>query len=658
MGENAEEMKYKINEQSNIIRIMKKEKDSTKSYQYYLNKIVDFNSDKNLLAIHEQYNEPSFFEIISKTRSETTYSSFLKWLFQIKSPHNEIISPVMMLLDILVKRSFQQDPRLFDSEIRRSVLSRKIGISNVQVETEKQVSILAQEAINHSNISGEILKGINTYCQDRIDIFIECNIELDGVSKKLQIIIENKIDSTEGGANIGKKSIPENLKKEYFDKPQTTRYYIGSHRIDSEKICQIYTYLTPLASHRLSEFNKLKEEQDQYNKEKKGKNKIRVLREDDHYIQINYQDILDGIIIPLLSSPSLPTRNRFFLEEFKNELMFPNIENFNEHSCIAISQETSDAITTLWMKYKDLIIDSIMASTLTDNNTTTNFWIINGTYYDHQPRLELLKMLYAKNPRSIMSDDKDGSWLIDKHANYDKKVYGELDDNLLFRKGIRYSNIVSLAKENGIIKESVEKEIDLGFNCVSEECNLLKSFYDENSNFIFAFMNAIKEGERKKVECFFNYLNKKDRTKYTLFYDNKCIGTNMGYTATAFAIVKLWAKENKSQLTGNSEEVLKKMNKGFPREINSYYERGKWFKYLIYEYKPDGKYQYDDLLDGEVQANWDFYKPDSRIEHYFDVNGTKVTMLKMWHEVEVESLINHICKNFKDFGKKLLIIRS
>ena len=72
MGENAEEMKYKINEQSNIIRIMKKEKDSTKSYQYYLNKIVDFNSDKNLLAIHEQYNEPSFFEIISKTRSETT----------------------------------------------------------------------------------------------------------------------------------------------------------------------------------------------------------------------------------------------------------------------------------------------------------------------------------------------------------------------------------------------------------------------------------------------------------------------------------------------------------------------------------------------------------------------------------------------------------
>ena len=108
------------------------------------------------------------------------------------------------------------------------------------------------------------------------------------------------------------------MKTAYFDKPQTTRYYIGTHRTDTKDICQIYTYLTPLVSHRLSNFEKLKEEQCQYNKEKKRKNKIRILREDDHFVQINYQDILDGIVIPLLSSPSLTTRNRFFLEEFKN----------------------------------------------------------------------------------------------------------------------------------------------------------------------------------------------------------------------------------------------------------------------------------------------------------------------------------------------------
>ena len=180
------------------------------------------------------------------------------------------------------------------------------------------------------------------------------------------------------------------------------------------------------------------------------------------------------------------------------------LQPVNEQSCIAISQETSDTITKLWGKYRDLILDSIMASTLTDNNTTTNFWIIDGTYYDHQPRLELLKMLYVKGLFSIMSDDKSDPWLVDKYAGYDEKVYSELDDSLLFRKGIRYSSITSLARENGIVTKGEEKGLELGFSSTSEEGNLLRSFYEENGNFIFAFMNAIKEEERKKIECFFN----------------------------------------------------------------------------------------------------------------------------------------------------------
>ena len=48
----------------------------------YLQKIIEFNSDKDIIALREKYKEPTFFEIISKQRSETTYSSFLKWMFQ------------------------------------------------------------------------------------------------------------------------------------------------------------------------------------------------------------------------------------------------------------------------------------------------------------------------------------------------------------------------------------------------------------------------------------------------------------------------------------------------------------------------------------------------------------------------------------------------
>ena len=65
-----------------------------RTYQAYLDKIIEFNSDKALIALRERYNEPSFFEIISKQRSETTFSAFLKWLFQGNSTmfgHNALI---------------------------------------------------------------------------------------------------------------------------------------------------------------------------------------------------------------------------------------------------------------------------------------------------------------------------------------------------------------------------------------------------------------------------------------------------------------------------------------------------------------------------------------------------------------------------------------
>ena len=37
-------------------------------YKEYLNQIIRFNGDKDLLLMREKYNDPSFFEIISKER--------------------------------------------------------------------------------------------------------------------------------------------------------------------------------------------------------------------------------------------------------------------------------------------------------------------------------------------------------------------------------------------------------------------------------------------------------------------------------------------------------------------------------------------------------------------------------------------------------------
>ena len=72
------------------------------TYNDYLKQIIAFNSDKDIIALREKFNKPSFFEIISEERSETTFLSFLKWLFSINVSLDSA-SPVMMLLDILVR---------------------------------------------------------------------------------------------------------------------------------------------------------------------------------------------------------------------------------------------------------------------------------------------------------------------------------------------------------------------------------------------------------------------------------------------------------------------------------------------------------------------------------------------------------------------------
>ena len=353
------------------------------NYNEYLNHIIRFNGDKDLLMMKEKYNDPSFFEIISKERSETTFSSFLKWLFSIKVSLDPA-SPVMMLLDILVRRSNEQQGStvLIPENLKTWIVSRKIKMQSLYVETEQSVSSLARNVFDAlcENNKDEYKKGYETgwidypdfvnalqiasNSQDRIDLFIDCDIvDISGDNKKLQIIIENKIDSKEGGAKKYKENT--RLPKEYLDASQTTRYYLGTHRTDKTAgdVYQLYVYLTPLPSAQLDDFHHLEEEHSA------------ELRDNEHFIQINYQDILDGIIVPLLHSTSLSSRSRFFLEEFKNELTYPNVEATGGTSFIAVSEDASAKISSKWEEYKTLITDSAIVA------VQEPVWCFAGTYY-------------------------------------------------------------------------------------------------------------------------------------------------------------------------------------------------------------------------------------------------------------------------------------
>jgi len=403
-------------------------------YKEYLNQIIRFNGDKDLLMMREKYNDPSFFEIISKERSETTFSSFLKWLFSINVSLDSA-SPVMMLLDILVRRSNMQQENtvLIPENLKTWIVSRKIKIQSLHVETEQPVSSLARDVFDDlcKNNKDEYKKGYETgwidypdfvnalqiasNSQDRIDLFIDCDIvDISGDNKKLQIIVENKIDSKEGGVKKYKDST--RLPKDYLDASQTKRYYLGTHRTDKNAgdVYQLYVYLTPLPSAQLDDFHHLEEEHSA------------ELRDNEHFIQINYQDILDGIIVPLLHSTSLSSRSRFFLEEFKNELTYPNVEATGGTSFIAVSEDASAKISSKWEEYKTLITDSAIAAVqeqenidihqvnLSDANTKDlllSFWEEN--------KLFLSALMHSLKP----DDKKNIQCLLDSLAKRDTSKY-------------------------------------------------------------------------------------------------------------------------------------------------------------------------------------------------------------------------------------------
>ena len=120
-------------------------------YNDYLKQIIDFNGDKDVIALREKFNKPSFFEIISKERSETTYSAFLKWLLQENCLDEEACTPLSLLLDVLVRRSEEQKDQinsiLSDECIKRSIVTRNLNIKSVKVETEKLVSSLVEDIL-------------------------------------------------------------------------------------------------------------------------------------------------------------------------------------------------------------------------------------------------------------------------------------------------------------------------------------------------------------------------------------------------------------------------------------------------------------------------------------------------------------------------------
>ena len=559
----------------------------------YFKLITDFNSDKEIIALREKYKEPTFFEIISKQRSENTYSSFLKWMFQSSSNDLNSVSPILLLLDILVKRGEEQKQqnKYIDDNFKQQIVTRNFLLNSIEVETEKLVGVLVgelktiDENAENSDVDQDLLI---KKCQDRIDIFIKCHLDNN---QELQIIIENKIDSNEG---LNKKQVQTGCKV-YDNSLQTSRYYVATKRKNQDTLKQLYVYLTPSLNNECECAN---------------------------FIKITYQDIIDGIIVPMLSTTSLSSRARFFLEELKTELTFPSLEGSNVKSSIAISNENSERFNKIWERHRKLIIDAAIATSESD------IWYINNNnnffYYDHAPTQELLDLLPQEKKSSLSSSNPHYSTVQRQINDVD------LDSNL--------------CKING-------------------DDDLLKMFWENNKRFLLALMNGLPEEERNKIECLSAEVSKRDNTKYYVYYDGNCInekyiGPNKpaNNSETAWIIIAHWALQQGSPVT------LKQLRDKFkPADCNKYYAKGDYLAYLFYEYNDDGEYEVDGTKNqGQIAeaGGWDFYKPKNPGDRKFRIeimDGKDAIMLKVWRKSELNRLIELVTNNKGYFGGKLSV---
>ena len=615
-------------------------------YKEYLNQIIRFNEDKDFLVMREKYNEPSFFEIISKERSETTFSSFLKWLFSCNTSLDSA-SPVMMLLDILVRRSNEQQKNivLIPENLKTWIVSRRMKIQSLHVETEQPVSTLARDVFDDlcKNNKDEYTKGYNSgwidypdfvnalqiasNSQDRIDLFIDCDIiDISGGNKKLQIIIENKVDSKEGGAKKYKENT--RLPKEYLDASQTGRYYLGTHRTDknARDVYQLYVYLTPLPSAQLDNFNHMEEGLSE------------EFRDNEHFIQINYQDILDGVIVPLTHSTALSSRSRFFLEEFKNELTFPNVEATGGTSFIAVSEEFSEHITYKWEDYKTLIIDSAISA------VQEPIWCLSETYYNYQPKGELLAQMIACN---MYSQLQLKGWVSDKQ---DKKFNKKIERSTAYYSSRTwFSSIEQFAQQVGI---------DIRQVYISDESTkeLLISFWEENKLFLSALMHSLKPEDKKHIQCLLDSLTKRDTSKYMVYYDDRPICNQpLNNAQTVWCIVKQWVKLQQRTVS------LEELNKVFPRRISHYYESGKWYQHLFVEKDnctfdgENGNKQKvpDDCWDIDWGGKYDILLTYPAMS----IPPKYATLLKMWRRDDTEEFIKYSMSK-PEFKDKLSVVKE
>lgn len=279
-------------------------------------------------AVRSFFEKDNIWKILDVERYEPSHSAFLVWFFSQKSAQ---YIHVKYLLNLLVAKADEtllsngwnctDDMQTFASAIFTGAYS----IKTVSVTPELVINKISK--IRYS---------------DRLDIYIRCTLSIfDNAGgeqeKNLEIIIENKVDSSEGSSKSVKEIFtPLEIEKEYKKLEQTKRYYYAcskesGNRVNNDVDYQLFVFLTPDRA------------------ESKSRN----------YIPISYQDLVDFVFENFLKRKDVDSNTRILLEAYLYNLGNPF--NKNNKGILAMDTVERDLLVAFYNRNRQLFETTIEA---------------------------------------------------------------------------------------------------------------------------------------------------------------------------------------------------------------------------------------------------------------------------------------------------------
>jgi len=286
--------------------------------------LTAFNLNPENDAVKSFFERDNIWKILDIQRYEPSHSAFLVWFFSQKMSQSPYL---MYLLNLLVSKADERiisngwndtdDMKAFVNAILTGSYSIKTG------------SVFPEVVINKLSKIPD---------SDRLDVFIRCALSIIDNSgneqeKTLEIIIENKVDSSEGKEKV------KDLSKcptEYQRLQQTERYYYAcskehKNRLKNNVDYQFFVFLTPDRKPCRSE----------------------------NYILISYQDLVDYVFENYLKRKDVEASSRSLIEAYLHNLGNPY--NKNNKEIIAMDTEERNLLVDFYNRNKSLFEVTIQA---------------------------------------------------------------------------------------------------------------------------------------------------------------------------------------------------------------------------------------------------------------------------------------------------------